>query len=56
LRLEWAIIALIAVEVVLEFWRHYEERRERDDPDSTQALLRAYLERLAREEKTPRNA
>ena len=50
LRLEWAIIALIAVEVVLEFWRHYEEREERDDPDSTQALLRAYLERLTREE------
>lgn len=50
LRLEWAIIALIAVEVVLEFWRHYEERRERDDPESTQALLRAYLERLTRED------
>ena len=50
LRLEWAIIALIAVEVVLEFWRHYEERKERDDPESTQALLRAYLERLTREE------
>lgn len=50
MRLEWAIIALIAVEVVLEFWRHYEERKERDDPESTQALLRAYLERLAKEE------
>lgn len=50
LRLEWAIIALIAVEVVLEFWRHYEERRERDDPGSTQALLRAHLERLVRVE------
>ncbi|KAJ8107067.1 hypothetical protein OPT61_g9121 [Boeremia exigua] len=47
LRLEWAIIALIAVEVVLEFWRHYEERRERDDPESTQALLRGYLQRLS---------
>ncbi|KAJ4987298.1 hypothetical protein SVAN01_07168 [Stagonosporopsis vannaccii] len=54
LRLEWAIIALIAVEVVLEFWRHYEERRERDDPESTQALLRSYLERIAREETKPK--
>lgn len=56
LRLEWAIIALIAVEVVLEFWRHYEERKERDDPESTEALLRAYLERLAKHEAIPRNA
>ena len=50
LRLEWAIIALIAVEVVLEFWRHYEERVDRDDPRSTQALVRAYLERQVRED------
>jgi uncharacterized Rmd1/YagE family protein len=50
LRLEWAIIALIAVEVVLEFWRHYEERVDRDDPRSTQALVRAYLERQFRED------
>lgn len=50
LRLEWAIIALIAVEVVLEFWRHYEERVDRDDPRSTQALVRAYLERQIRED------
>ncbi|XPS68329.1 hypothetical protein M3J07_000613 [Ascochyta lentis] len=56
LRLEWAIIALIAVEVVLEFWRHYEERKERDDPESTQALLRAYLERLAEGETKTKNA
>ncbi|KAF1929090.1 DUF155-domain-containing protein [Didymella exigua CBS 183.55] len=56
LRLEWAIIALIAVEVVLEFWRHYDERKERDDPESTQALLRAYLERLANEEAKHRIA
>jgi uncharacterized Rmd1/YagE family protein len=49
LRLEWAIIALIAVEVVLEFWRHYEERVDRDDPRSTQALIRAYLERQGKE-------
>ena len=50
LRLEWAIIALIAVEVVLEFWRHYEERVDRDDPRSTQALVRAYLERQVMED------
>ena len=50
LRLEWAIIALIAVEVVLEFWRHYEERVDRDDPQSTQALVRAYLERQVKED------
>lgn len=43
LRLEWAIIALIAVEVVLEVYRHWTERRERDDPASTEALLRRYL-------------
>ncbi|KAF3005004.1 hypothetical protein E8E13_008666 [Curvularia kusanoi] len=52
LRLEWAIIALIAVEVVLEFWRHYEERCDRDDPHSTQALLRAYLERVVKGDTT----
>lgn len=54
LRLEWAIIALIAVEVVLEFWRHYEERKERDDPESTQALLRVYLEGLAKGDNKPK--
>jgi uncharacterized Rmd1/YagE family protein len=43
LRLEWAIIALIAVEVVLEFYRHWGERRDRDDPESTEALLREWL-------------
>lgn len=43
LRLEWAIIALIAVEVVLEFYRHWTERSERDSPESTEALLRTYL-------------
>ena len=43
LRLEWAIIALIAVEVVLEFYRHWKDDVERDDPESTEGLLRAYL-------------
>lgn len=43
LRLEWAIIALIAVEVVLEFYRHWTERKERDDPASMEALLKRYL-------------
>ncbi|EDU45815.1 conserved hypothetical protein [Pyrenophora tritici-repentis Pt-1C-BFP] len=54
LRLEWAIIALIAVEVVLEFYRHWDERKDRDDPASTEALLRKYLEKLVDEkEVTP---
>ncbi|CAG5147932.1 uncharacterized protein ALTATR162_LOCUS2119 [Alternaria atra] len=57
LRLEWAIIALIAVEVVLEFYRHWDERRGKDDPESTEALLRSHLERLAeRKEAEPRTA
>jgi uncharacterized Rmd1/YagE family protein len=43
LRLEWAIIALIAVEVVLEFYRHWKDGQERDDPDSTESLLRGFL-------------
>jgi uncharacterized Rmd1/YagE family protein len=43
LRLEWAIIALIAVEVVLEFYRHWDERKDRDGPESTEALVREYL-------------
>lgn len=51
LRLEWAIIALIAVEVVLEFYRHWDERKDRDDPESTEALLRRYLEELAQEKR-----
>lgn len=50
LRLEWAIIALIAVEVVLEVYRHWTERKERDDPASTEALVRRYL--LDLEKKT----
>lgn len=54
LRLEWAIIALIAVEVVLEFYRHYTERKERDDPDSTEALFRKHLLKL--ESKSPSSA
>ncbi|KAF1843920.1 DUF155-domain-containing protein [Cucurbitaria berberidis CBS 394.84] len=51
LRLEWAIIALIAVEVVLEFYRHWTERKERDGPASTEALLRRYLLSMASEQK-----
>ncbi|KAH7378790.1 hypothetical protein BKA66DRAFT_466622 [Pyrenochaeta sp. MPI-SDFR-AT-0127] len=51
LRLEWAIIALIAVEVVLEFYRHWTERKERDDPASTEALFRRYLLKLAEEKQ-----
>ena len=51
LRLEWAIIALIAVEVVLEFYRHWTERAERDDPASTEALFREYLLRMRKEAK-----
>ena len=43
LRLEWAIIALIAVEVVLEFYRHWTDAEERKDPRSTESLLRQYL-------------
>lgn len=43
LRLEWAIIALIAVEVVLEFYRHWKDSEERSDPRSTESLLRQYL-------------
>lgn len=46
LRLEWAIIALIAVEVVLEFYRHWTEAQGRDDPNSTESLLRRYLMKL----------
>ncbi|KAL1602855.1 hypothetical protein SLS60_006277 [Paraconiothyrium brasiliense] len=43
LRLEWAIIALIAVEVVLEFYRHWTDAEERKDPRGTESLLRQYL-------------
>ena len=43
LRLEWAIIALIAVEVVLEFYRHWNDSEERKDPRSTESLLRKHL-------------
>ncbi|KAL6709489.1 hypothetical protein ACN47E_001424 [Coniothyrium glycines] len=49
LRLEWAIIALIAVEVALECYRHWTERSEREDEASTEALLRRYLLRLDKE-------
>ncbi|KAF1920682.1 hypothetical protein BDU57DRAFT_438006 [Ampelomyces quisqualis] len=52
LRLEWAIIALIAVEVVLEVYRHWVERRERDDPASTEMLVRRYVEDLVQEKRS----
>ncbi|KAJ4291025.1 hypothetical protein N0V90_010222 [Kalmusia sp. IMI 367209] len=51
LRLEWAIIALIAVEVVLEFYRHWTDAEERKDPKSTESLLRQYLEKVVSEQK-----
>ncbi|KAF2277542.1 DUF155-domain-containing protein [Westerdykella ornata] len=51
LRLEWAIIALIAVEVVLEFYRHWKDSEERDDPESTESLLRQYLQKEGRDGK-----
>lgn len=51
LRLEWAIIALIAVEVVLEFYRHWKDSEERKDPLSTESLLRHYLLRPVDEKK-----
>jgi uncharacterized Rmd1/YagE family protein len=54
LRLEWAIIALIAVEVVLEFYRHWKDAQERDDADSTESLLRQFLKREKAKEKDRR--
>lgn len=41
--LEWLIIFLISVEVVFELWRIWRERKEMNDPASTEALLREYL-------------
>jgi uncharacterized Rmd1/YagE family protein len=51
LRLEWAIIALIAVEVVLEFYRHWTDSEERKDEKSTESLLRQYLLKAAEQKK-----
>ena len=51
LRLEWAIIALIAVEVVLEFYRHWKDSEERKDPHSTESLLREYLTKVVEQKK-----
>ncbi|KAH7138086.1 hypothetical protein B0J11DRAFT_422535 [Dendryphion nanum] len=51
LRLEWAIIALIAVEVVLEFYRHWKDSQERDSPESTESLLREYLLKTIQDRK-----
>jgi len=51
LRLEWAIIALIAVEVVLEVYRHWMERREREDEGSMESLVRRYVLALMEKEK-----
>lgn len=50
LRLEWAIIALIAVEVVLECYRHWVERREREDPGGVESLVKRYVEGLVERE------
>ncbi|KAL5113612.1 hypothetical protein ACEQ8H_008504 [Pleosporales sp. CAS-2024a] len=56
LRLEWAIIALIAVEVVLEVYRHWMERREREDEGSMESLVRSYVLALMDKEKKSRGA
>ena len=45
LLLEWAIIGLICVEVLFEVLRLWRERRDRQDPESTESLLRKVLER-----------
>lgn len=51
LRLEWAIIALIAVEVVLEMYRHWMERREREDEGSTEMIVKKYVLGLMEKDK-----
>jgi required for meiotic nuclear division protein 1 len=43
IRLEWIIIALIAIEVVFELSKMYREYREHHDPDSTENMLRRFL-------------
>jgi required for meiotic nuclear division protein 1 len=43
LLLEWLIIALISVEVILEFWRHWKEKEEKSDPNSMESLLKRYI-------------
>ncbi|KAJ9646999.1 hypothetical protein H2201_008332 [Coniosporium apollinis] len=43
LLLEWGIIALISIEVAFELRRLWKERKEHDDPDSTEMLLRRFL-------------
>ncbi|KAI9654857.1 MAG: hypothetical protein M1831_005226 [Alyxoria varia] len=45
LKLEWAIILLICVEVVFETRNWLAERHERADPDSTEGMLRRVLAR-----------
>jgi uncharacterized Rmd1/YagE family protein len=51
LRLEWAIIALIAVEVGMEGYRHWGEKREREDEGSTEMLVRRYVLEMMNDKK-----
>ncbi|KAF1988166.1 hypothetical protein K402DRAFT_452895 [Aulographum hederae CBS 113979] len=44
LRLEWAIIILIMIEVALEMNRLWQEHAERNDPDNLEALLKGHFE------------
>lgn len=45
LRLEWGIILLIAIEVIFELVRGVREYRERHDDESTEMLVRKWLEK-----------
>lgn len=45
IRLEWAIIVLIAVEGALEFYRHWKEGVERDDPEGVETMLKEFLKK-----------
>lgn len=45
LLLEWLIIALISIEVGFELLRIWKERSDAQDPSTTEALMRRYLEK-----------
>ena len=55
LLLEWLIIGLIAIEVAFEIRRIYKEHEDKNDPNSTESMLREYLQQSTEKKERERS-